>query len=176
MSSPAALRLFFALWPDAGQREALLAVIRQLHLAPVGRLVPAGNLHVTVAFLGNVAPDRMRALREVAAARPWPRDALVFDRLAWWPKAKLLCLEASALPAHFVSSVETFHEHLRRAGFKVEHRPFRAHVTVARNVPSPPADAAVLPIPAFVWPVREIALVASIPTPEGSVYRVLERF
>jgi 2'-5' RNA ligase len=162
------------MWPDDGQREALLAVIQRLHLARVGRFVPAGNLHVTVAFLGNVAPDRIPALREVAAAQPWPRESLVFDRLAWWPKAKLLCLEASALPADFASTVETFHEDLRRAGFKIEHRPFRAHITVARNVPSPPTDSSVLPIPAFAWPMREIALVASTPTPEGSVYRVLE--
>jgi RNA 2',3'-cyclic 3'-phosphodiesterase len=176
VSAPAALRLFFALWPDAGQREALLAALRQLQLAPVGRSVPAGNLHVTLAFLGSVAPDRIPALREVAAARSWPTDLLMFDQLAWWPKARLLCLEARVVPAALVSSVETFHEDLRRAGFKVEHRAFRAHITVARNVPSPPAQVAALPIPPFGWPMRGVALVGSTPTPEGSRYQVLEQF
>lgn len=168
-------RLFFALWPDDTQRDALWSTLQALCPDPLGRPVTAGNLHVTLAFLGSVAEDRIPALRDVAAARPCPGSDLVFDRLVWWPRARLRCLEASTLPDAFVSFVEAFHEDLRRAGFKVERRPFRAHITVARNVPSPPSDASAQPVPGFVWPIRGMALVASTPTREGSVYEVLER-
>lgn len=177
MSSPASHRLFFALWPDDEQRAALVSVIQSLGPVPAGRPVPAGNLHVTLAFLGNVAPERVPLLREAARARVWPGDALVFDRLAWWPKARLLCLEASALPSAFVASVTAFHEDLRQGGFSIERRPFRAHITLARGVSRVPGDdARPRPVPPFTWPVQGLALVTSMPTPEGSVYRVLEQF
>lgn len=169
-------RLFFALWPDDTQRSRLWSVIKALCPAPVGRPVPAVNLHVTLAFLGNVSEGQVPALREIAAAQAWPAADLVFDRLAWWPRARLLCLEASALPAAFAAAVESFHEALRQAGFAVERRPFRAHITVARNVPAPPAASTGDPVLPFVWPLRGAALVASRPTPEGSVYEVIERF
>lgn len=169
-------RLFFALWPDDTQRDALRSIVLALGPATAGRLVPAGNLHVTLAFLGTVAEERIPSLQDVAAARSCPATELVFDRLAWWPRARLRCLEASTLPDAFVSFVETFHEDLRRAGFKVERRPFRAHITVTRNVPSPPSGPPDQPLPGFVWPIRGMTLVASTPTPDGSVYEVLERF
>ena len=169
-------RLFFASWPDARQRDALWSVIQGLCPVPVGKPVPAGNLQVTLAFLGNVADDQMPALRDVAASHTWPESDFGFDRLAWWRRAKLLCLEASSLPATLGTAVVAFHEDLRRAGFKVDRRPFRAHITVARNVPSPPAVFSGLPIPPLAWPLQGMTLVASTPTPEGAVYEVLERF
>jgi RNA 2',3'-cyclic 3'-phosphodiesterase len=169
-------RLFFSLWPDDRQRDALWSVIQALCPVPSGRPVPARNLHVTLAFLGSVAADRIPSLRAVAAARSCPAADLVFDRLAWWPRARLRCLEAHALPEAFVSFVEAFHDDLRAAGFEVERRPFRAHITVARNVSSLPSGPSAQPVPGFVWPIRGMALVASTPTPDGSVYDVLERF
>lgn len=171
--SPAALRLFFALWPDDTQRERLLGAIRDASPVSGGRAVPAGNLHVTLAFLGNVAPERVPDLRAVAEASVWPDTCLQFDRLAWWPKARLLCVEAQSLPASFSEAVQAFHEDLRLKGFSIERRPFRAHVTVARNVASSPVDPRGQPIPPISWPVREVVLVASTPTPGGSSYRVL---
>lgn len=138
--------------------------------------MPADNLHVTLAFLGNVQEDQLPALRTVASAFAWPEADLVFDRLAWWPKARLLCLEASVLPPTLIAAVDAFHEELRRAGFKVERRPFRAHITVARNVAAWPQDAPARPIPPFQWALQGVALVASTPTPGGSVYQVVERY
>lgn len=169
-------RLFFALWPDDAQRTALCSLVQKLCPALPGRPVPPANLHVTLAFLGNVETGQLPSLSDVAAGRAWPAAELAFDRLAWWPRARLLCLEARSLPAVLVSAVEAFHEDLRLAGFRVERRPFRAHVTVARSVPAPLADPVGEPIVPFLWPLRGMALVESTPTPEGSVYRVVRRF
>jgi RNA 2',3'-cyclic 3'-phosphodiesterase len=175
-ASSASQRLFFALWPDDPQRQALLDVIRSLRLEPTGRAVPADNLHVTLAFLGNVPANQLPALRTLGSAGQCPEGGLVFDRLAWWPKARLLCLEASLLPPTLAAAIDAFHEDLRRAGFKIERRPFRAHITVARNAAAPAFDPPVLSIPPFIWPLQGVALVASTPTPEGSVYQVVERY
>ena len=65
------------------------------------RPVPLGNLHVTLAFLGGVARERVRELsylaRRVACALPARSLPLVlnFDRLEHWVRPQLLCALAS---------------------------------------------------------------------------------
>ena len=46
------LRLFFALWPDDALRTALAAATAPAIAQVAGQVVPPGNLHVTLAFLG----------------------------------------------------------------------------------------------------------------------------
>ena len=60
-----ARRLFFALWPDAGLR-ADLARLGQDADEPRSRPLVPGNLHLTLAFLGNVAPARLEAVHAAA--------------------------------------------------------------------------------------------------------------
>jgi 2'-5' RNA ligase len=171
---PPALRLFFALWPEDSQRAALRSLVDSLQPPLSGRPVPWANLHVTLAFLGNVDPGRIGALRSLAAGQAWPTLDLVFDRLATWPKARLWCLEATNLPPVFAAAVDAFHDSLRAAGFPFERRPFRAHITLARNLPLPLA-ATSRPVPPFHWPVRRVELVESTPTGGGAVYRLVTR-
>src|SRR5579883_616458 len=61
-------RLFFALWPDEAMREAMVQAIREPVRASGGRPVHAGNLHVTLAFLGAVPERRLTELAEAARA------------------------------------------------------------------------------------------------------------
>ncbi len=55
-------RLFFALWPDPPTRTALAMLVDGLPLVG-GRRVPAENLHLTLAFLGNVDEGAAAAAR-----------------------------------------------------------------------------------------------------------------
>jgi len=174
MAGPRPLRLFFALWPDEAQRQRLAELATAMPLAPGGRRVPPSNLHVTIAFLGSVPADRVPALQDISASHDWPAVDLTFDRLAVWPRARLWCLEAPELPPAFQSAVESFHDALRSAGFVMERRPFRAHVTLARNLPAAMVREE-RPVPPFAWPVRGVELVLSTPTREGSAYEVLGR-
>jgi len=170
---PAAQRLFLALWPDEALRRKLLAVRPKLGTQG-GREVPATNFHVTLAFLGSVASDQVARIEQAAAG--WHcRARLEFTRLAWWPKARLLCLEAPEPPAVFLDAVAALHSGLREAGFALESRPYRAHVTLVRNVGRPVAclDAPGLPVD---WPVGGIALVASVQATGGSRYSVLQEW
>jgi 2'-5' RNA ligase len=59
------LRLFFALWPAQQEREQLAAAGAALSLAPPARLVSAGNVHLTVAFVGAVAQDSLARVRRI---------------------------------------------------------------------------------------------------------------
>ena len=138
-----------------------------------GSIVPARNLHVTLVFLGSVDPAAAATARSVAGSIRAPAFDLVFDRLEIWPRQHVLCL-APAQPAEALHDLAIeLREALRSAGFELERRPFRAHVTLARKVRRPRiCEPVVLP----PWEVREFALVKSVTAPEGSHYEVLERW
>ena len=53
------LRLFYALWPDEPLRERLAEAARDAVRQSGGRPVPAGNYHLTLAFLGRNTGRRL---------------------------------------------------------------------------------------------------------------------
>ena len=59
------LRLFFALWPDAAARAAIAAFAHEVAQRAGGRDPREENLHVTLAFVGDVSPDRIAALAAI---------------------------------------------------------------------------------------------------------------
>lgn len=67
--APASARLFFALWPNATIRRRLAA-----HCPRHGRPVPPQNWHVTLVFLGTLAPAAWTALAEAVAAERFAPD------------------------------------------------------------------------------------------------------
>jgi RNA 2',3'-cyclic 3'-phosphodiesterase len=190
-------RLFFALWPDGGMREAVAQATRKAARASGGRPVPADNLHVTLAFLGSVAEQRlpelaetargaMAAVRSAAAGATPAADSieLAFDHLEYWRAAHLLVALAAEPPALLGALARKLQALLASRGFAPElksswsvgvniTRQFRPHVTLARKVYRPPR---VMEIDPVTWSFADFVLVDSKTLPEGSVYTVLERF
>jgi RNA 2',3'-cyclic 3'-phosphodiesterase len=180
-------RLFFALWPDAAMREALVRSTRKGARASDGRPVPGANLHLTLAFLGSVPQRRLGALAEIARASadlPAARLELAFDHLEYWRAAQLLCALPRATPVRIASLAQRLQDQLAASGFAPDlksswsvelniSRPFRPHVTLARKVYRPPR---VMEIDPVTWSFADFVLVDSKTLPEGSVYTVLERF
>ena len=82
--SAASLKLFFALWPDSGTRDVLAATAGVLRRTCGGRAPPAHNLHLTLAFLGNVPAARLPELEDLAAAVHTEPFVLELDRIGWW--------------------------------------------------------------------------------------------
>lgn len=165
------MRLFFALWPepDTQQRwhEDLAGYVKPLG----GRRVPAENLHLTLAFLGDVPGTSINTLLELGD--DLPRDAFILrmDRIESWKKQGLACLR----PANIPPPLTRLHGHLMTAlplaGFHVEPRAFRPHVTLSRQVVIPAESLPVWPV--VEWQVPAITLVRSELSPEGSHYHVV---
>lgn len=169
---PARQRLFFALWPDADVRAALAAVARGCGHGRERILVPA-NLHLTLAFVGNVTADQ-RACMEAAAATVNGRSfAVTLDQLGFWPRPRVLWAGVEAVPAALEELVADLNSALAICGYQPETRPFRAHVTLARKVSRPPRQIAIAPIR---WTVRDFCLAQSVSGERGSEYRVLGRW
>ncbi|MGN8181872.1 RNA 2',3'-cyclic phosphodiesterase, partial [Serratia marcescens] len=79
-------RLFFALsLPDALQQQ----VIRwraEAFTPEAGRPVAAANLHLTLAFLGEVTAQKEQALRKLAGRIVQPGFSMRLDDLGHWPR------------------------------------------------------------------------------------------
>jgi RNA 2',3'-cyclic 3'-phosphodiesterase len=166
-------RLFFALWPDEYVRGALAAAFGATLAAAGGRPVPPGSLHLTLEFLGGVPESRLAVLTALGARLPLPAAEVVLDGLDWWRRPALLVATCSAPPPALLALQAELRRLLSVQGFRVDSRPFRVHVTLAREVAARPVAGPVAPA---AWPVRELALVESTPSPGGSRYRPLARW
>ena len=127
-------RLFFALWPDDRQREALRDPIKAA-LAPVeGRFVERANWHVTLVFLGSFPEARIAGLQEAVGAIQVAPFRLRFDRLEFWARPKIACLAAAAVPPELATLVAELETAAADFGHVPEDRVYRPHITIARHV------------------------------------------
>jgi RNA 2',3'-cyclic 3'-phosphodiesterase len=150
-------RLFYSLWPDEAERAALAAAAHRL-FPLAGLAVPAADLHVTLAFVGAV--DAARTARFLELNRALPTVALRFDAVEHWPKSRVLVATARVVPEGLLRGVDELWQRLDRLGVARDSRPFRPHVTLARDVRRWRGATNWLPV---TWTAREIRLVRSDP-------------
>ena len=151
-------RLFFALWPDEAARQALADVAATLAARVRGRPVPATKIHLTLAFLGEIAADRVQAAREVGTIVRSPGFDLVLDCVGSFRASQVAWAGSTRVPPELVGLHAGLTAELRSLGFTLEDRPFAPHVTLARRISKavPPA-----PMPPLEWLARELTLVRS---------------
>jgi 2'-5' RNA ligase len=165
-------RLFFALWPDESIRDRIVDATAPHLRAAGGRSTPRANLHVTLAFLGGVAESRLAPLTDAARRIASPTFDLVLDRVEHWRRQRLLSLEPSTPPPALDELIAKLRRALAASEFELESRPFRAHLTLARDARAPRGvEPAIAPI---VWRVTELSLVESTTAPQGSRYTRLQ--
>jgi len=162
-------RLFFALWPDPALRSRL-ATLGGAVLAGEGRRVPPQRLHLTLAFVGDVAPAVRACLLETAAGIAAAPFTLTLDCLGGWRRSQVLWVGTDQKPAGLAHLVAEVRRVCVGCDVALESRPFAAHVTLARKVRRPPAGQ---PLPGLVWSVREFALVRSVVGRGGPSYTTL---
>jgi len=169
---PAVTRLFFAVVPDAAARAALAALAREVARETGGRAPREENLHLTLAFLGNLPRERIAELTAIgaaaaAAATPFP---LALERVGAFREAGVAWAGTETVPAPMQRLFEELRALLRAAGLPTERRAFHPHVTLARRCRRGPPIAAMAPV---AWRVESIVLMASETRPDGAHYRAL---
>jgi 2'-5' RNA ligase len=161
-------RLFFALWPDEAARAALAAKSKEIARRCAGRPVPAANLHLTLAFLGEVDPGAIPALRRAAQPAAQAPFELALDQLGAFARAGVAWAGCLRPPPELIALQAGLAKRIREAGFAPDERAFAAHLTLARRIRQPLAPEA---MEAVRWPVGSFALVESV-RGEGA-YRTL---
>ena len=126
-------RLFFALWPDARQRDRLRDFIAPVAKLVEGRAIDRRNWHVTLAFIGDFPEHRTSELHEIARLTPMEPFRLRFDRMEFWPRPRIAALVTPTVPAELEHLVAGLRQQLYSAGVEIEDRTYRPHITVVRN-------------------------------------------
>jgi 2'-5' RNA ligase len=140
------MRLFFGLQPS--RQESLdIAAWRDRVFPPLDRPVPVANLHITLAFLGNVAEEKLELLGQAVDDIPTSPFSVILDELGYWSKPRILWLGTETTPGALKELVRHIKRAGRSAGIPIEKRKYQPHVTLARNCKTPP-PASVEP-PAF---------------------------
>ena len=126
-------RLFFALWPDHGQRERLRDVALPYAKTVEGAMTFRGNWHVTLAFIGGASADSVPHLLERMRVIPVTPFRLRFDRLEFWARPRIGCLVPSTVPQELLDLVEQLNAALLDLGFLPEDRTYRPHMTLVQR-------------------------------------------
>jgi 2'-5' RNA ligase len=163
------VRLFFALWPDEAVREQLARWSRELRAVCGGRATRAENLHVTLAFLGNVDDARIAEVERAAGEVRPCAVSLVLDQPGYWKHNRIAWAGASAVPAQIEALVADLRGALARAEVVFDGKGFVSHVTLLRDARQPKALPRLEPIE---WRLDGFALVQSVTLPQGSRYEV----
>jgi len=163
------MRLFFALWPPGESARALAGWAASVQRETGGKATGEANIHLTLAFLGEVEPGKaIAAARRVAGEK----HELPIEEARYWRENSIVWAGPRETPAALIALHERLSLELFREEFILERRPFAAHVTLIRKA----RRATLPPLPAVEWPVTEFVLVRSSLSSKGSTYEPLERF
>jgi 2'-5' RNA ligase len=177
------MRVFLALSLPDHVTETLSALVSKL---PVGRVVPADNMHLTLAFLGELSDAAIEAAHEAMEtvhARRFDLQLHGFDTFGG-RAPKVVHIGARPDPA-LADLHRTIRSRLHGAGLMLPRERFVPHVTLARLPATATPDEMQLlagflaahggmSIPAF--PVTSFTLYRSTLRPDGAVHDPLAHY
>jgi len=173
------VRAFFGLPVPEAQRQQLgLQIAACAAAAPEFRWTPAGNLHVTVRFIGSVEREVVEQVAERLDELALRGFELGLGEVGTFKRGRLvrvvwLQVRAGADLAHGLAAhVEA---ECVRAGLERELRAFQPHLTLARARPRDGAELPPLPTPPELppWQAEELVLFSSHLGRSGAVYEQL---
>lgn len=178
---PATARVFFALWPTPEVAERLGDIAHDSAQSFGGRATRRDTIHLTLAFLGNVAEARLPELSIAAASVNVEPFAINIDQLGFWSHNHLLWAGCQAPSAPLDALSSQLRKDLARAGFRIggEGRDFVPHITLVRRVPEATAPSERRPLPSiepFTWRNERFVLVRSTLSALGSSYQIIDEF
>jgi RNA 2',3'-cyclic 3'-phosphodiesterase len=166
-AAPARLRLFFALWPDADVRASLSRYAQDAQALCGGRLMRPPNLHVTLAFIGDVPASRLDPIVAAATGVTPRRFVLDVDRVEYWRHNRIVWAGPSNTPRALAALVEELRAALDAAGVRYDRKPYVPHATLLRDARA----AALPPFTPVSWPVEGFVLVKSVPGADYAIVR-----
>lgn len=174
---PETARVFFALWPDKEVRRALERPARDCARLLGGRAMRPDTLHLTLAFIGDVAVDRLPALQDAAAAVAGASFSFTLDRLGFWAHNRIVWAGSRQPAAGLAQLAGALGECLRQAGWPGEAKAgqdFAPHVTLVRKVGEQRPQLP--PLPPLAWHCRRFVLVRSRLSAAGADYETLAQW
>ena len=135
-------RTFVALWPQAEAAHRLGDQAAGIVACAGARCLPARDLHLTLAFIGELPGDALSPLGQQIAGQlraagvrlPGPHDSVAFDQVGSFRGANVAWLGLSQPPPWLAPLAQAVRDALDAAGVSYDRKPFVPHLTVARGV------------------------------------------
>lgn len=129
------MRLFIAINFDENTKKNMIAVQQRLKALGQGSFSRPENLHLTLAFLGEVAPERVAVIRNLMDEINVPSLHLVFDHVGYFQRndGDIWWIGPEHNQGLFTMQKE-LHRRLTDAGFRLDNRRYSPHITLARRV------------------------------------------
>ena len=167
-------RLFFALELPANVQRQIVRW-RASHFPPeAGRPIAAANLHLTLAFLGDVSAEKQRALAAMAGRISQPGFTLHLDDAGQWLRSRVVWLGTRQPPRGLLQLASMLRAQAARSGCYQSPQPLQPHITQLRDA----GHAVAIPPPGFHWsiPVNGFALYESVFARGRTRYTPLQRW
>jgi 2'-5' RNA ligase len=149
-------RLFFGIWPDDNAAEELAAQAAHLARKLGGKAVPREKIHLTLAFLGKVADDRVAEAMLVRARMP--AIPLSTDFVGSFRGARVAWAGIEPAPEPLETLYHLLSAELAERGFALEDRRFVPHLTLVRKIERLQPRSPIEPIR---WTARAVQLMRS---------------
>lgn len=132
-----ARRLFFGIALPEPLQQQIIQWRAQAFPAEAGYPVAAANLHVTLAFLGEINMAKATALSELAARIQQPGFTLRLDDAGHWPRPGVVWLGARQAPRGLLQLAALLRSQAARHDCQQSPQPFHPHVTLLRQALQP---------------------------------------
>lgn len=162
-------KLFLGISLNDRQRQQIVQLQEQL--GDDLRLVPAANLHITLAFFGLVSNKTQRKLEKRIAALHKPPFSVTLNELSHWKKPRILCLSGATKDKGLLQMVKECQ--LLAADLHLYHSEhlFTAHITLARKAQHRPVLQ--IPLKPLLIKPDAVHLFESKSCPQGVEYPIL---
>ncbi len=128
------MRLFISINFDEETKTKILKVQRRLKEKGRGRFASPDNLHLTLAFLGDVDDAAVPELRAILGSIVFPELSLCFDRTGCFRRDSELWWIGLAEDPALMRLQKELVSKLADAGFRPDAKRFRPHITLARDM------------------------------------------
>lgn len=95
--------------------------------------VAADNLHLTLAFLGEVSAEKQRALAALAGRLRQPGFTLTLDDAGQWLRSRVVWLGTRQPPRGLLQLASMLRAQAARSGCYQSPQPFHPHITLWRD-------------------------------------------
>lgn len=130
-------RLFFALSLPTALQKQVIQWRADSFESEAGRPVAAANLHLTLAFLGEVSDHKAGILGDIASRIASPAFSVRLDDLGHWPRPGVVWLGTRRAPLGLLQLASLLRSHAARNGCHQPTMPFHPHISLLRGATRP---------------------------------------
>jgi 2'-5' RNA ligase len=140
--------------------------------------VPPGNFHITLAFIGDLAQQKLELLcasvGQSLEKNPLEAGSFTISELGYWQRQGILWLGPKHCPDQLLQLADRLKGLGTRFGGRRDNKVFQPHVTLFRRCKSPPQPP--LELPDFSLDYSCFVLMESIRGKRGVRYNALQHW